>query len=86
MKTIELVGHVDEQHQLHAEVPASVAPGEVKLLVLVPEGEEDWEWPAPDLTKEEWAQFVAHGLRNELGDPREDIYSLEDGEPEDDPR
>lgn len=45
--------------------------------------EEDYEWPAPDLTEDEWRQFVAHGLRNELQDPREDIYKPEDGDPVD---
>ena len=46
------------------------------------EGVEDYEWPAPDLTEEEWRQFVAHGLRRELEDPREDIYGTDDGVPQ----
>jgi hypothetical protein len=82
MKPVEVIGHVDEMHHLSAEVPASVAPGKVKVLVLIPD-DSDFEWPLPDVTEDEWRQFVANGLRTELEDPREDIYSLEDGEPVD---
>ena len=46
----------------------------------------DYEWPAPDVTEDEWRQFVAQGLRDELADPREDIYTLEDGVPSHEPR
>jgi hypothetical protein len=79
MKTIEVIGHVDERHHLQAEVPPSIAPGQVKLLVLIPEDGEDYEWPAPDLTEDAWRQVAAHSWRKELEDPREDIYSLMDG-------
>ena len=41
----------------------------------------DYEWPTADVTEDEWRQFVAHGLRNELADPREDIYTGEEGTP-----
>jgi hypothetical protein len=41
------------------------------------------EWPADELTDDEWRRFVFHGLRNELADEREDIYTEEDGEPVD---
>jgi hypothetical protein len=50
-----------------------------------PPPENDYEWPAPDLTEDEWRQFVAHSLRQELEDPREDIYTPEDGESADEP-
>lgn len=40
MKTIELIGHVDEQHQLHVELPADVKPGPEKFTVQ-PVTEED---------------------------------------------
>ena len=42
---------------------------------------DDYEWPAADLTEDEWRQFVAHGLREQLADTREDIYTPEDGVP-----
>jgi hypothetical protein len=47
--------------------------------------EDGYEWPAPDLTEEEWRQVVAQSLRQELEDPREDLYTAEDGEPTDEP-
>jgi hypothetical protein len=43
----------------------------------------DYEWPTDDVTEDEWRLFVAQGLRNELEDPREDIYTQEDGVPSD---
>ncbi len=43
----------------------------------------DYEWPAPDLTEEEWRRYVAYTLKDELADPRQDIYTEEDGEPYD---
>ena len=42
MKMIELIGHVDEQHQLHVELPANVKPGPVKIM-MQPVTEEDEE-------------------------------------------
>lgn len=39
------------------------------------------EYSTEELTDEEWRQFIAHTLRNELADPREDIYTEADGEP-----
>jgi hypothetical protein len=39
--------------------------------------------PDEDVTEDEWRLFVAHGLRRELEDPREDIYSLDDEQSED---
>src|SRR5437879_1839052 len=35
MKTIELIGQVDEQHRLSAQVPPDVPPGPVKLALVV---------------------------------------------------
>ena len=35
---------------------------------------EELEWFAGEVTEDEWRQFVAHGLRSELNDSREDIY------------
>lgn len=43
--------------------------------------DEDCEWSAEELTEEEWSLFIAYCLRDELADPREDIYTLEDGTP-----
>jgi hypothetical protein len=41
----------------------------------------DAEWTAEDVTEEDWRLFAVQGLADELADPREDIYTLEDGEP-----
>jgi len=57
-------------------LPRSVRPGQVRVLVLVPEAEED---EASAL----WMQGIAREWAAELADEREDIYTLEDGEPVD---
>jgi hypothetical protein len=72
MKTIELVGHVDEQHQLHVTLPEDVQPGPVKVtLQTASENDEEGDWRA--LINQSWAK--------DWSDPREDIYTLEDGKP-----
>jgi hypothetical protein len=40
------------------------------------------DWDADELSEEEWRQFVAHSMRDELNDAREDIYTSEEGEQE----
>lgn len=74
MKTMELIGTVDEHHHLRVEVPLSIPPGVVKLIVVIPEEEEDEFSDA-------WVQGIAREWEGELSDPREDIYTMEDGEP-----
>lgn len=39
------------------------------------------EWADDELTEEEWRQFVAHSLADELEDPRQDIYENQAIEP-----
>lgn len=39
-----------------------------------------------DLTDEEWMAMICRQLADDLNDPRQDIYTLEDGEPIDGPR
>ncbi len=73
MDTVKLIGNVDENHRLSAEVPPSIPPGPVTLLVL-PRSYEDEE---ADL----WTAGVAQEWADELSDPRQDIYTLTDGEP-----
>jgi hypothetical protein len=76
-KAIELIGRL----------PDDVSFGEIVAAL-----QETWEIeealrrydarggiPDEDVTEEEWRLFVAQGLRRELEDPREDIYSLDDG-------
>jgi hypothetical protein len=72
MKAVELIGRVDDQHRLQVQVPESLPPGPVRLIVLIPEGDE---------AGAAWLQGIAREWAAELSDPREDIYTLEDGKP-----
>lgn len=40
MKAIELIGDIDEQHRLHAQVPTEIPAGQVRLIVFLP-GEDE---------------------------------------------
>ena len=77
MKALELIGEVDERHRLQAQVPEVLLPGPVRIIVLIPEEDEMGVG---------WMQGIAHEWAAELSDPREDIYTLEDGKPVDAPR
>ncbi len=77
MKAIELIGDVDEQHHLHARVPSELPTGPVRVLLLLPEEDE---------AGLSWAGGAAREWAEELADPRQDIYTLEDGQPIDAPR
>ena len=46
---------------------------------------EDSEWSSDELSQDDWRLFVSQGLASELADPREDIYTLADGEPLNEP-
>lgn len=70
MKAFELFGDIDEAHWLHACAPDDIPAGPVRLLILLPE-EDDGAW-ARDIAKD-WV--------SELRDARQDIYTLEDGQP-----
>jgi hypothetical protein len=66
-------GHVDDDHVLTAKVPNSIPPGPVTVLVA-PRSQEDDAGDA-------WMAGIAHEWADDLGDPRQDIYTLADGEP-----
>jgi hypothetical protein len=72
MKAIELLGDVDENHRLRAQVPEELPAGPVRLIVL---------WPDEDEAGTAWARGIASEWAGELGDPRQDLYTLEDGQP-----
>jgi hypothetical protein len=72
MKAIELIGDVDREHRLQAQVPKDLPAGPVRVLVLVPE---------PDQADQIWMRAVASEWAEELSDPRQDLYTLEDGQP-----
>ena len=77
MKAIELMGDIDEQHRLRAQVPDDLPAGPVRLIVLL--ADEDSGGFA-------WGHGVAKEWADELRDPGQDIYTLEDGKPVNAPR
>lgn len=74
MERIELEGRIDQEHRLSVVLPSHVPAGKVKV-VLEPLGDDE--------TETEWSRWIAHIWGPELSDPREDIYTLDDGEPVD---
>jgi hypothetical protein len=72
IKAIELVGNIDEKHLLKAKVPEQLPVGPVRLIVLLPE---------EDKAGGAWEAGVAKEWSAQLKDSREDIYTLEDGQP-----
>jgi hypothetical protein len=77
MRAIELVGDIDEQHRLRAQVPAELPAGPVRLIVLLPDEDE---------AGIAWRSGVAKEWADELRDSRQDLYTLEDGQPVNAPR
>ena len=71
MKAIELIGDIDEQHRLRASVPEELPVGSVRLIVLLAE---------EDDAGTVWPQGIAREWAHELGDSRQDIYTLADGQ------
>ena len=76
-KAFELIGDIDEQHRWQAQVPAALPAGPVRLIVLLPQEDE------PGIA---WAQGITKEWADELGDTRQDIYTLEDGQAVNAPR
>jgi hypothetical protein len=72
IKAIELVGDIDDEHLLKAKVPEQLPAGPVRLIVLLPEEDE---------AGGAWEAGVAREWSAELKESREDIYTLEDGQP-----
>ena len=79
MTTMKVYGQVDQLHRLSAVVPDSIGPGPIEILLITPTRDEDDTGLA-------WADGVAREWHAELSDPREDIYTLADGEPVDESR
>ncbi len=77
MSIVKLSGNVDENRRLSAQVPDSIRPGPV-MVVVFPVSQEDDEADA-------WTAGVAREWADDLADPRQDIYTLADGEPVDEP-
>jgi hypothetical protein len=77
MKAIELIGDIDERHRLQAEVPEDLPPGPVRLIVLLP----DPDTARDDEAETQWGAGLAREWSAELKDSRQDIYTLDDGQP-----
>jgi hypothetical protein len=75
MRAIEIFGDVDRQRHLSAEVPESLPPGPVRVLVPPPETR------ASDPAADPWTCAVANEWAEELADTRQDLYTMEDGQP-----
>ena len=73
MATLTVTGHVDDQHRLTANVPETIPPGPVTITVSPVASEDD--------AGQAWMAGIAREWGDELGDPREDIYSMTDGGP-----
>ena len=71
-----MTGSIDENRQLQLDglLPVS-GPMRVRVIVLYPLDEDEWD-------EMEWLRAAAHNPAFDfLNDPKEDIYSLADGEP-----
>ena len=77
MNAIELVGDIDKEHRLPAKVPPELPVGQVRLNVLLPE---------EDAAGNHWSHGVAEEWAGDLSDTRQDIYTMEDGQPMNAPR
>lgn len=77
MNAIQLIGDIDDRHQLRAHVPTNLPAGQVRLIVLVPDEDEFGGG---------WPHGIAAEWSTDLQDSREDIYTLDDGWPVTAPR
>ena len=77
MRAIELRGEIDDQHRLRAQVPDGFPVGSVRVIVLMPEEDE---------AGFAWAGGISAEWSAELGDPNQDVYTLDDGQPVNAPR
>jgi hypothetical protein len=75
MRAIEMTGSIDENRQLRLDQPLPLAgPTRVRVIVLY---SSDDEW-----NEAEWLKAASHNPAfASLGDPEEDIYTLDDGKP-----
>ena len=75
MNSVLITGSVNDQHLLSAQVPSTIPPGPVTIMI-VPQD-------PSDANAVGWMSGVAREWADELGDQRQDIYTLNDGEPVD---
>ena len=73
MSIVRITATVDPSHRLFAQVPAEIPPGPVTVLIAPQRHEDD--------AGDAWAEAVARDWADDLNDPRQDLYTLADGEP-----
>jgi hypothetical protein len=74
MRADGIVGEIDDQHKIHAQAPRDLPPGRVQLIVVRPD---------EDAAGAFWPRDVSLAWSDELGDVRQDLHSLADGQPVD---
>ena len=74
MRAIGIVGEIDEDHNIRAEALRDLPPGRVSLIVVRPDEDEAGAF---------WPWDVSQAWSEELGDVRQDLYTLADGQPGD---
>ena len=72
MDSFRIEGQIDDQHRLSADVPGSIPPGPVTVWIQPQSSPED-------AAGESWSAGVAREWAEELGDTRQDIYTMADG-------
>ena len=75
MRAIETTARIDDRRRLHLDedLPAD-SMGTVRVIILLPDADESSE--------REWlAAAASNPAFGDLDDPREDVYTLQDGEP-----
>ncbi len=75
MQAVEAFGHIDNNGSLQINTPLPLKEGDVKVIIMYAENEE--------MTEEQlWLRSVSNNpIFDFLKDPKEDIYSLNDGKP-----
>lgn len=75
LRALEVAGTVDEHHQLHLDTPLPIAgPSRVRVIVLLADDTE--------VDEREWLHLAGKNPAFDfLREPKEDIYTLDDGEP-----
>ena len=75
LNAIETTGMIDEQQQLHLdERLPDIGPSRVRVIILVPEGQ--------DIEEQEWLRAASMNPAFDfLGEPEEDVYTPTDGTP-----
>ncbi len=78
LKALEVMGTIDEQHQLHLDAPLPFSgPSRVRVIIVFPE-----EADVADMDEKEWLRAAGQNPAFDfLKDPAEDRYTLRDGNP-----